>query len=136
MMEAQRDRMSMGSQGLVRTGHFMERLAALPLNDWAVVAMACPATIATASEQAMTAALQDPMLALDAWNVRDDVESLMCRFDCADGRRYVTKKGSRAHIKLVTARAALSVLAYDVLGATHFVVCYSEFERIIPVGSL
>lgn len=136
MMEAPRKSMSIGSQGPGRTGHFMERLTALPLREWGDVAMECPATIAAASEQAMTVALRDPLLALDAWSVRDDVESAMYRFECAEGRRYVAKKESRAHVRRVTERAALAVLVYDVLGATHFVVCYGVFERVVPVASL
>jgi hypothetical protein len=114
----------------------MERLVTLSLRDWGDAATDCPSTIAAESEQAMTAALRDSMLALDAWSVRDDVESAMYRFDCAEGRRYVAKKESRAHVRRVTERAALAVLVYDVLGATHFVVCYGVFERVVPLASL
>lgn len=135
MMATRRDTMGIDGNGLVRVGHFMERLVALSPRDWGDVAMECPAMVAAASEQAMTAALLDPVLALDAWNVRDDVESAMYRFDCPEGRIYVAKKESRAHIRHVTERAALALLVRNALGA-HFVVCYAVFERVIPAGGL
>jgi hypothetical protein len=135
MMATRRDTMGIDGNGLVRVGHFMERLVALPARAWGDVAMECPATVAAASEQAMTAALLDPVLALDAWNVRDDVESAMYRFDCSEGRVYVAKKESRAHVRYVTERAALALLVRNALGP-HFAVCYAVFERVIPAGGL
>lgn len=122
--------------GTVQVGHFMERLVVLPLREWSEVAMESQDTIAEESAHAMKAALQDPTLAIDVWNVRDDVESAICRFDSPEARPYVAKKGSRTHVRHVTERAALAVLVRDALGATHFVVCYGGFERVIPVDSL
>jgi hypothetical protein len=108
----------------------------LPLSDWSTVAVGCPDRLADENERAFKHALSEPMIAFDVWSARDDVETALWRFDCPEGRPYIGRKGSRAHIKLVTERAALAVLLRVVLGATHFVVCYGGFERIIPVGNL
>lgn len=127
-----------GPNGYARTecAHFVERLADLPLVDWSAVVLGFPDEIAEVSEQALKKTLTEPTIAFDVWSVRDDIETALWRFDCPDGRPYVSKKGSRGRIKLVTERAALAVLVRVVLGATHFVVCYGGFESLIPVSTL
>src|ERR1700730_7135285 len=115
---------------------FVERLMYLPLGAWSTAAVGSPARIAEASDQALREALSQPTIAFDVWSARDDVETALWRFDHPEGRPYISRTGSRAHIKLVTERAALAVLVRVVLGTTHFVVCYGGFEGIIPVGSL
>lgn len=115
---------------------FVERLMHLPLGTWSTVAVASPETVVEASGQALTEALSQPTISFDVWSARDDVETALWRFDSPEGRPYVSRKGSRAHIKLVTERAALAVLVRVVLGTTHFVVCYGRFESVIPVSSL
>jgi hypothetical protein len=108
----------------------------LSLADWHAAAVNVPDKIAEVTEQALKNALTEPTIAFDVWSARDDIETALWRFDCPDGRSYISRKGSRDRIKLVTERAALAVLVRVVLGATHFVVCYGGFEGIIPVSSL
>jgi hypothetical protein len=122
--------------GRIQYAHFLERLMVLPLADWSTVAMRCPNRIAEASEQALHEALSEPTTAFDVWSARDDVETALCCFECPEGRSYISRKGSRAHIKLVTERAALGVLLREVLGETHFIACYGGFEALIPVSRL
>lgn len=136
MREAPGDSTGKDGVGTVQVGHFMERLMGLTLRDWNEAAMESPDTIAEESDRAMKAALANPTLAIDVWNVRDNIELAVCRFGRPEGRPYVSKKGSRAHIRRVTERAALAVLVRDALGAMHFVVCYGGFERVIPVSGL
>jgi hypothetical protein len=122
--------------GRAQCAHFVERLTDIPLADWSNVAAGFPDRVAEASEQALKDALTEPTIAFDVWSARDDIETALWRFDCPDGRPYISRKGSRARIKLVTERAALAVLVRVVLGATHFVVCYGGFEGVIPLSSL
>ena len=115
---------------------FVDRLLLLPLVTWRDAAMACPPQLAATSAQALTEAMRTPELALDVWNTRDDVETALCRFDCAEGRVLLRAKGQREHVHVVSERAALAVLVHDVLRAQDFSACYGGFVRCIALEAL
>lgn len=72
---------------------FAGHLVLLPLVTWRDAAMACPRRLPAVTEEALTKALSTEGLALDAWNVRDDVETAFCRFDCVEGHALLRVTG-------------------------------------------
>jgi len=115
---------------------FVDRLLLLPLVTWRDAAMACPRQLAATAAQALTEAMRTPELALEVWNTRDDVETALCRFDCAEGRVLLRARGQREHVHAVSERAALAVLVHDVLRAQDFSACYGGFARCIALEAL
>jgi hypothetical protein len=115
---------------------FVDRLQLLPLVTWRDAALACPCQLATPIAQRLVDALGVPGVALDAWIIRDNVETAFCRFDCREGHVLLRARDQRAHVRLASERAALAVLVHDVLSATDFGACYGGFDRCIPLTTL
>jgi len=115
---------------------FVDRLLLLPLVTWRDAAMRCPRQLAWHVEQALAEGLRVPDLALEAWTIRDNVETAFCRFDCWEGRALLRTRDQRAHVRLVSERAALAVLVFRALPADCFSVCYGGFGPCIPLATL
>ena len=94
----------------VETNGFVERLLLLPLPTWRDAAMACPRALALATERALADAIHAPELAIEVWNTQDDVETVFCRFDRAEGHQLLRTSDQREHVHLDSERAALAVL--------------------------
>ena len=114
----------------------VDQLLLLPLVTWRDTAMACPSHLAASTEQALADAVRASGMALDVWNTRDDVETAICRFDCAEGHELLRARGQREQVHLVTERAALAVLVREALPAQEFSACYGAFHRCIPPATL
>ena len=115
---------------------FVDRLLLLPLVTWRDAAMACPSHLSASTEQALAGAVCAPERALDVWNTRDDVETAICRVDCAEGHELLRARGQREHVHLVSERAALAVLVREALPAQEFSACYGGFHRCIALATL
>jgi hypothetical protein len=115
---------------------FVEQLMLLPLVKWRDAAMACPRQLPAATARVLDAAIRDPVLALDVWNTRDDVETALYRFDCAEGQALLRGKAHRTHVHVVSERAALAVLVHAALSAEDFGACYGGFEGCIARATL
>ncbi len=115
---------------------FAGQLLLLPLTTWCEAAAASPERLPECTEAALADALRAPGLALEVWNTRDDVETALCRFDCAEGRALLRMRRQRDHVRAVSERAALAVLVQDVLGAQDFRACYGGFATCIVPAAL
>jgi hypothetical protein len=109
---------------------FMERLSALPLREWHRIAMATPKEISRELECALTGALDVSANAFEGWRVRDGVATLLFRFECAEGRLLTRPRGTLAHIRCVTERAALAVLVRGRLAEPDFVGLIGGFAEL------
>lgn len=109
---------------------FMERLSALPLREWHRIAMATPKEISSELECALTGALDASANAFETWRVRDGVATLLFRFECAEGRLLTRPRGTLAHIRCVTERAALAVLVRERLAEPDFVGLIGGFAEL------
>src|SRR5450830_694539 len=108
----------------------MERLLELPLGEWHRIAMATPKEISRELECALTGALDASASAFEAWRARDDVTTLLFRFECAEGRLLTRPRGTLMHIRCVTERATLAVLVRERLAEPDFVGLIGGFAEL------
>ena len=121
-------------QNLTGTAAFFEHLTTLPLARWYEIACAAPAELPAVAADALSRALSAPADAWDIWHTRDDVETVLYRFDCMDGRILLRGQVGLPHVRQITERAALAVLVRDGLSLVAFDACYGPFARAIPLG--
>jgi hypothetical protein len=115
---------------------FVDRLLLLPLVTWRDAAMACPRQLSAPIEQRLADAVRMPGLALDVWTIRDNIETAFCRFNCWEGHALLRTRDQRAHVRLVSERAALAVLVHEALPVPCFSTCYGGFGGCIPLATL
>lgn len=105
----------------------------VPLLEWCSAASAVPPSERERAAGALTGALAAEVLALDAWQVRDDVQTAWFRFECAEGQKL-----ARAFLRdlpamqLATERAALALLVQPLLTDSEFQLLYRGFDRLLP----
>jgi len=115
---------------------FVEHLLGLSLATWHQAALGSAAALDADTARAFREVLRTPEVAWDAWCVRDDVEAVFWRFECAEGRELLRPRGRRRHVRAVSDRAALAVLAHDLISVPDFDQCYGEFGACIPIAVL
>jgi hypothetical protein len=122
------------TEGMRLCGRFMERLMLLPLAQWWDVAADAPAELEADVAQALATALETAD-ALALWSMRDDLATVLYRFEGAEGR-LLRGRASVPHLRLITERAACSLLMRATLAVVVFDNIYGPFAVAIPVASL
>ena len=115
---------------------FLERLALLPLPVWLEACATTPAEVAPDVALALTRALTESADPLAVWRLRDDVDTVLFRFESAEGRRLLRRQVTLPQIRLVTERAARALLVRSALAVAVFDILYAPFASVIPVVSL
>jgi hypothetical protein len=110
---------------------FIERLLVLPLAEWHECAAKSPAQIARELENKLASALLMSATSFEIWRAGDNVETALFRFDGAEGRRLTRRAGTLVHIRVVTTRAALGVLASPALETSELRALCAGFYRLI-----
>jgi hypothetical protein len=122
------------TEGMRLCGRFMDCLMLLPLPQWWDVAAGAPAELETDVAQALATALETAD-ALELWSLRDDLATVLYRFEGAEGR-LLRGHASVPHARLITERAACSLLLRAALAVVVFDTLYGPFAVAIPVASL
>ncbi len=115
---------------------FLERLASVALPAWFEVCAATPEEVAQDGAVALTRALSESADPFAVWRLRDDVDTVLFRFESAEGRLLLRGRVKLSHVRLVTERAARALLVRSALSAAVFDALYGPFSPVIPVGSL
>jgi hypothetical protein len=123
------------TEGMRMGGRFMERLTLLSLPQWYDVAVGAPAELEADVAQALATALETAD-ALEVWSLRDDLETVLYRFESAEGRLLLRGRARLPHVRLITERAAYSLLVRAALAVVVFDTLYGPFAVAIPVVSL
>lgn len=132
-MEMQKQRMD--EPGRAQVAHFMERLMVLPLAKWYEIARDAPADLAAGVAWALSRALSDPGDAWEIWHTRDDVETVLYRFESAEGHGLLRGHVGLPRVREVTERAALALLVRGSLTLAVFDACYGPFAAATPMPS-
>ena len=120
---------------VTRTDHaaveqFIERLAQFGVDEWLSVANACGARVDP--EACLQALVAQHALAVEAWNVADDVETAV---HCSLGARGFARSRDGASLRLArqaAAAAALALLLRPLLTADDFDRLYRPFATLAP----
>jgi hypothetical protein len=123
------------TEGMRMCGRFMERLALLPLPQWRDIAAGAPAELDARVAQALAIALETAD-AWEVWSLRDDLETVLYRFESAEGRLLLRGRARLPHVRLISERAAYSLLVRTALAVVVFDTLYGPFAVAIPVVSL
>jgi hypothetical protein len=123
------------TEGMRMGGRFMERLTSLPLPQWCDIAAGAPSELEADAAQALATALEAAD-ALEVWSLRDDLDTVLYRFESAEGRLLLRGRVGLPHVRLITERAASSLLVRAALAMVVFDTIYGPFAVAIPVASL
>jgi hypothetical protein len=116
-------------------GRFMERLALLPLPQWRDIAAGAPAEVDASVAQALAIAMEMAD-ALEVWSLRDDLATVLYRFESAEGRLLLRGHATLPHVRLTTERATYALLVRAALAMTVFDALYGPFAVAISAASL
>ena len=109
------------ADAMARTTHALERLMDVPISVWRDTAIEVTRAESPTLVVALARALREHGHPFDVWSVRDDVDTVMYRFECRRGLAGWSTPTIRA-VRRATEHAALamllgSVLPRDVYGA-------------------
>lgn len=123
------------TEGMRLCHRFLERLMVLPLPQWCQIAGSAPAELDADVAQALTTALQTAD-ALEVWTLRDDLETVLYRFESAEGRLLLGGRTTLPHVRLITGRATQCLLVRAALALTVVDSLYGPFAAAISLVSL
>lgn len=109
----------------------LNQLAAMPLPQWHDLAVASPGTVAGELQLALDRALQVATTPFAVWEARDHLDTLMHRFDRAEGHGLHRTSQAPVHVRQATERAILAVLARSALGEADFARLVGTFASLV-----
>ena len=107
----------------------LNRLALMPLAEWHELAVSTPGRVSNELHHALTRALAQAATPFEVWQARDHLDTLMHRYDCAEGREMLRPLEQSGHVREVTERALLAVLVRPALREADFAVLVGSFSR-------
>jgi len=111
---------------------FIERLATLGLVDWLSIAASVTRTASSRAE-ALDRVIAQHGLAVDAWNIADDVETAFHYSVGANGHTPSPRESLSLHIaRQAASKAALALFIRPLLAAADFDSLYRPFASLMP----
>jgi len=117
---------------------FIERLATLGPVDWLSIAASVTQTASSRAEanEALDRVIAQHGLAVDAWNIADDVETAFHYSVGANGHTPSPRESLSLHIaRQAASKAALALFIRPLLAAADFDSLYRPFASLMPAAT-